>query len=402
MNIETRYSENSPDANKEYSLEAGIEELVNIIKKTLLEKSKPIVVEIAGGSASGKTSIVAEKLKEKFKADVAVLSMDNYGKGKRFIDEAKRNNKELTFDDPEFRDLELLKLHLTNLRNGKEVQEPTYDFKISEPRGTHSVTPAPIIIIEGLYALHDFLASEGDVRVFVDIGTHGRMIRRLLRDIQRTGKKPTETLRYFIDVVEPKHEEHVIKTRRNANLIINNEYHPKLEASSANVKEIELKFRASITHHELLRLGAERLRAFSETQIYYNPRDKSLKETDEILSIRDEGSQHVLSYKGPNDPASHTRPVFEFPIDAETEKRFIKFYSADTKIMHRKQVVYRLSGVEFSINSVFKIEKGEASRVGQFLELHSNGNPDSHEIEQVAKILGFELEQDIPESYVEM
>ncbi|MFC1797791.1 hypothetical protein ACFLY2_01055 [Patescibacteria group bacterium] len=79
--------------------------------------------------------------------------------------------------------------------------------------------------------------------MFVDLGSHSQILRRLFRDVERTGNSPSDILKYFLEVISPMHKKHIEPTRENANFILMNDYIPELESKNAKVKETKLKFK---------------------------------------------------------------------------------------------------------------------------------------------------------------
>ncbi|OQA44211.1 MAG: Uridine kinase [Parcubacteria group bacterium ADurb.Bin305] len=274
----------------EYELAPGINKLVNSIREKLINQ-KPVIVEIAGGSASGKTTLVASRVKEIFKGRSLIISMDDYYRGQKFMEDEVRQGHILNWDQPEALNLELLKTHLQALQQNKKIEKPVYNFKTAEAETTEIIEPKSVIILEGLFALDDTLKDQGDVKVFVDIGPHGRFLRRLLRDIERTGQAPKDILKYFAQIVEPMHEKYIESTKQNADFIIKNEYEPTVEAERSGLHEIQLKFKTAIDEQVLRKLGAEKLSVSIQVDNYYNPSDRNLIETGEILRIREEGGK---------------------------------------------------------------------------------------------------------------
>lgn len=388
----------------EYKLEEGIFKLVDSIKEKIAQNKDNIVVEIAGGSASGKTSAVADMVKKVFATNTLIFSLDDYYRGKTFMEEEAKKGNELNWDQPEALNLDLFKQHLAQLKSGKSIEKPIYGMKVSEPIGIEEVTPQKIIIVEGLFALDEKLKEEGDVRVFVDIGTHGRIIRRLLRDIQRTGQKPVDILKYFSQVVEPMHEKYIENTKKNADLIINNEYSPEVEAERSGLHEVQLKFRGTLDADSLRKLGAERLSSITQVDKYYNPKNRNLVQTGEILRIREEGTKKILTYKGPKiESHFRERPKFEFEIDADTENAFLDIYGDMTKTIIKKRTLYQLDGVVFSIDKVSKNEDGKDVDLGEFIEIRSTDRESNQEkIKSVIEKLGLNIDEGIKESYFEM
>lgn len=402
---EISQEENEEELNiPEYALEEGINKLAELVREKISRQDSPVIVEVAGGSASGKTSAVAAKLKEMFGEEAVIFSMDDYYRGKMFMEEEAKKGNILNWDQPEALDLAFLKEHLQALKDGNAIQKPVYSFRTGEPAGEQELEPRRVIIIEGLFALNDTIKNEGDVRVFVDIGTHGRILRRLLRDIERTGQKPSDILGYFAEVVEPMHEKYIESTKKNSDMIIRNEYSPEIEAGRSGLHEVQLKFRTAIDAETIRKSGAERLGAVTQTDTYYNPRDKNLVETGEILRIREEGGYRILTYKGPKiESKFRERPKFEFEIDEETEKKFIVIYGNSAKVIKKERTLYQLDGIVFSLDSVSKIENGITTDLGEFVEIRLMSKDSNRaKLDEVLSKLGLDANSGIKESYFEM
>lgn len=387
-----------------YELEEGVSKLIDLITEKASQQKEPVVVEIAGGSASGKTSAVSAKIKEAFGENALIFSMDDYYRGKTFMDEQAQAGNMLNWDQPEALNLELLQKHLEQLKKRKSIQKPLYSMKTGEPDGQEELQPKKVIIVEGLFALNDAVKEQGDVKAFVDIGTHGRILRRLLRDIERTGQRPADILKYFSEIVEPMHEKYIQSSLKNADLIIKNEYSPQIEAGKSGLHEVQLKFKVEINEETLRKLGAERLGVVSQKDYYYNPKDRDLIDTDEILRIRDEGKHKILTYKGPRvESKFRKRPKFEFEIDEETEKRFLQIYGDQIKIIMKDRTLYQLDGIVFSVDSVSKIENMEKIQLGSFIEIRSTDKDASEDaIKRLIERLGLSETTGIKQSYFEM
>jgi len=388
----------------EFKLEEGIGKLVDSIREKMTQGKDNVVVEIAGGSASGKTSTVADMVKKVFGNEALILSADDYYRGKTFMDaEAKKGNV-LNWDQPEALNLDLFRQHLAQLKSGEPIEKPIYDMKVSEPTSTVEVAPKKTIIVEGLFVLDEKLKDEGDIKVFVDTGIHGRIIRRLLRDIQRTGQKPADILKYFAQVVEPMHEKYIESTKKNADLIINNEYSPQIEAERSGLHEVQLKFRGILDLDMLRKLGAEKLSSTMQIDKYYDPKDRNLVQTGEILRIREEGKKKTLTYKGPKiESQFRERPKFEFDIDADIEETFLDIYGDMQKIITKERTLYQFGGIVFSIDKVSKNEDGKDVDLGDFIEIRSTDKElDQEKIKSVITQLGLNIKEGIKESYFEM
>lgn len=182
--------------------------------------SSPLVVGIAGGTASGKTT-VARKVHEAL-ADrrVAFIDQDAYYKDLADLPLAER--REVNFDHPDAFDTELLVSHLKDLRQGRAIQKPVYDF-VTSTREKSSVTvqPGDLILIEGILVLHmqpirDLL----DVRIFVDAEDDVRIIRRLMRDIKERGRDFDHVVHQYFRHVRPMHMGFVEPSKRHADIIV--------------------------------------------------------------------------------------------------------------------------------------------------------------------------------------
>jgi len=388
----------------EYQLEEGIVKLVDNIREKITQGGGNIVVEIAGGSASGKTSAVADMVKRVFGDEALILSADDYYRGKTFMDSEAKKGNILNWDQPEALNLDLFQQHLAQLKSGQPIEKPIYDMRVSEPTSTEEVTPKKIIIVEGLFALDEKLKDQGDVKAFVEIGTHVRIVRRLLRDIQRTWQKPADILKYFSQVVEPMHEKYIESTKKNADLIIDNEYSPGVEAERSGLHEVQLKFRGDLDVDNLRKLGAERLSSTVQIDKYYDPKDRNLVQTGEILRIREEGNRKILTYKGPKIKSQfRERPKFEFDIDADTEEAFLGIYGDMAKTIKKERTLYQLNGVVFSVDRVSRNEDGKDIDLGSFIEIRSTDKEQNVEkIKAVIQSLGLDINEGIKESYFEM
>lgn len=219
---ETQTSEGIP----EYDLEEGLQVLSKKINGQL-ETKEIVVVLIAGGSCSGKTTVIAERVKVKFDPNVRILSIDDYYHGKTFMEAQAECKKPINWDQPEAVNLDLLRDHLEKLKRGETIQKPVYDLESSEPTEIESFDPAQVILVEGLFALTGKLKKIGDIKVFIDIAPNVVFARRISRDLKRTGKKPGEIASYVSETVRPQYRRYVMPTRSNADLIINNSrYNP--------------------------------------------------------------------------------------------------------------------------------------------------------------------------------
>lgn len=182
--------------------------------------SLPLVVGIAGGTASGKTT-VARKVHESL-ADrpVAFIDMDSYYRDLSDLQLAER--REINFDHPDAFDTELLVTHLRELKAGRPVHKPVYDFVTStREKRTVRVDPADLILIEGILVLHiPEIREELQVRIFVDAEDDVRIIRRLTRDIKERGRDFDHVITQYFRHVRPMHMGFVEPSKRHADIIV--------------------------------------------------------------------------------------------------------------------------------------------------------------------------------------
>jgi uridine kinase len=180
----------------------------------------PLVVGIAGGTASGKTT-VARKVHEAFAPSrVAFIDQDSYYRSLANLTLEQR--REVNFDHPDAFDQDLLVDHVKRLKAGASVEKPVYDFVTSNrlPR-TVTVAPAELILIEGILVLHmDALREQMDVRIFVETEDDVRIIRRLTRDIKERGRDFDHVIHQYFTHVRPMHMAFVEPSKRWADIIV--------------------------------------------------------------------------------------------------------------------------------------------------------------------------------------
>ena len=179
----------------------------------------PKIVAIAGGSASGKSTIV-KIIAETYKDDIIVVGHDNYYKAHDDIDFDER--KLLNYDHPKAFDTDLFCEDLKKLRIGKEIDMPVYDYTIhTRSKDTIKVKAKRIILIEGILVLYEKKIRElTDTKVFVDADSDIRLKRRILRDTVERGRSIESCLTQYIEQVKPMHEKYVEPSKKYADIII--------------------------------------------------------------------------------------------------------------------------------------------------------------------------------------
>lgn len=179
-----------------------------------------MILGVAGGSGSGKTT-VARKILEAIGEDrLAFLPQDMYYRPVEAEDEA--GLKEHNFDHPSAIDTELLVEHLKALRAGKGIDRPVYDFvRYRRADRTEHVPPRPVVLVEGILLLAEpAIRRELDFKIFVDTDADVRLIRRIRRDMEERGRDLEDILRQYLATVQPMHLEFVEPSKRWADIIV--------------------------------------------------------------------------------------------------------------------------------------------------------------------------------------
>lgn len=182
--------------------------------------SKRIIVGLAGGSGSGKTT-VARNIMSAFTSESAVLlEHDSYYRDRSDLTLEER--KKLNYDHPDALESELLIEHLSRLRMGLPIEKPIYDFVThSRLATTNKVESAPIIIVDGILIFVDSkLRKMFDIRIFVDTDSDIRLMRRIHRDINERGRSLNDIIDQYCSTVRPMHLEFVEPSKRWADVII--------------------------------------------------------------------------------------------------------------------------------------------------------------------------------------
>ncbi len=195
-------------------------ETSNEIKK--INKTKMLVIGIAGGTGSGKTTVVNNILRDLNAESVIVISQDNYYKDHPELSFDERSK--INFDHPRSIDFELLKEHVALLKNGVSIEQPVYSF-ITHSRKEETILthPQSVIIVEGILVLTDpDLRDLFDVKIFVHADSDERLIRRVRRDIQERGRDLDEVLTRYQKTLKPMHQQFIEPSKNYADIIIPN------------------------------------------------------------------------------------------------------------------------------------------------------------------------------------
>ncbi|MGI5976885.1 MAG: uridine kinase [Candidatus Limivicinus sp.] len=181
--------------------------------------SNIMVIGIAGGTGSGKTTIT-NKLMEYFSGDVSVINHDNYYKAHH--DMSYEERAKLNYDHPDSFDTDMLIEALRELKKGHSVSCPVYDYTIHDRTDrTITIEPAKVIIVEGILIFENReLCREMDIKLYVDTDADVRILRRIVRDVRDRGRSLESVVEQYLTTVKPMHEQFVEPSKKNADIII--------------------------------------------------------------------------------------------------------------------------------------------------------------------------------------
>lgn len=182
-----------------------------------------LIIGIAGGTGSGKTTVVQQIMNELPETEVGIISQDSYYKQNIGMSYEERSN--INFDHPRAIDFELLVQHLKDLKVGKTIDQPVYSFVThNRTDDTISTHPRKVMIVEGILILtNPELREMFDVKVFVHADSDERLIRRLKRDIAERGRDMEEVLNRYQTTLKPMHQQFIEPTKAFADIIIPND-----------------------------------------------------------------------------------------------------------------------------------------------------------------------------------
>jgi uridine kinase len=178
------------------------------------------IIGIAGGSGSGKTSVVKKIIKCFPNESVSVLSQDAYYKDSGILTQAER--EQINFDHPSSIEFPLLNKHLGELKAGQAIEMPIYSYiTCTRQKETTPITPSKVIIVEGILIFTDLeLCDMLDLKVFVDTEADERLIRIIQRDVNERGRGLDKSIRHYEKFVKPMHQTFIEPSKKYADIII--------------------------------------------------------------------------------------------------------------------------------------------------------------------------------------
>ncbi|MBS6954113.1 MAG: uridine kinase [Enterocloster asparagiformis] len=181
---------------------------------------KPVIIGIAGGTGSGKSTFT-NRLRDEFGDQITVIYHDNYYRAHDELSLGER--RLLNYDHPDAFETELLMQHLELLKAGKAIEYPTYDYsRYNRARETLRIEPKRVILLEGILVLFDSRIRDLlDIKVYVDADADERILRRILRDTKERGRDVENIVDQYLTTVKPMHSLFVEPTRTFADIITN-------------------------------------------------------------------------------------------------------------------------------------------------------------------------------------
>ncbi|XP_050224273.1 inorganic pyrophosphatase TTM2 [Mercurialis annua] len=270
-----------------YTFEKGFFLFIRACQLLAQKNDGIILVGLAGPSGAGKT-VFTEKVLH-FLPSVAVISMDNYNDASRIVDG--------NFDDPRLTDYDTLLKNVQDLKDGKAVEIPIYDFKSSSRVGYRSleVPTSRIVIIEGIYALSEKLRPMLDLRVSVTGGVHFDLVKRVLRDIQRAGQAPEEIIQQISETVYPMYKAFIEPDLQTAHIKIINKFNP---FSGFQSPTYILKSAKKVKEDQIKAVLAEHTETTEQTyDIYLLPPGEDPESCQSYLRMRNKDGKYNLMFE---------------------------------------------------------------------------------------------------------
>ena len=178
-----------------------------------------MIIGIAGGTGSGKTTLV-KNLIARFGENITVLSHDNYYKAHDDLTYEERSL--LNYDQPDAFDTDLMIEHLKLLKQGRSIHCPVYDYTVHNRSSEVTlIVPTRVILVEGILIFENReLCDQMDIKIFVDADADVRLCRRIKRDVKKRGRTIESVIAQYLDTVKPMHEQFVEPSKKNANIVV--------------------------------------------------------------------------------------------------------------------------------------------------------------------------------------
>lgn len=351
-------------------IEINLEDWINWIEKwidNLLEYGnldRPIFVNVAWWSSSGKTYKISNEIKKIFEAkwiEIEIISMDCFYHGPTFMKKMAELWIILTYDQIEAINIALILEKLDDIYNNRETLIPSYDFDKDPVADVKNIPKCKVIIVEWLFSLIDeVIAKYWDLKVFTNVSTHWRVIRRHLRDAWeswRSSQSPDSVLYQILKEVEPMDKKYVQPQKKNAHIIINNDHNPLVESRNIETKILQSKIDITEINDDIIGTVLSKLWFIEawkirEVDTYYTHENKCLIESWEVFRIRceDESEKIKLTYKFPEEKEYHrNEPTFSFGISEELAEMIEEEYE-EIWTISKERFTFKKDHIEICID----------------------------------------------------
>lgn len=199
---------------------------------------KIFLIGIAGGSGSGKTTFAKKVMKAIRNTDSSLLHMDSY-----YLPTVPKTNGKANFDHPDAFDWQLLRKHLSELKNGQSIHSPVYDFSSStRTEETEKIGPCQVVLFEGIFTLYDQeIRDMLDIKCFLHVDSDIRFTRRLHRDVKERGRSLESVISQYYDTVRPMYQRYLDPQKQYADFTVGEETDVAALILAARIKEYAQK-----------------------------------------------------------------------------------------------------------------------------------------------------------------
>jgi uridine kinase len=347
--------------------------------------NKIIVVGLAGPSGSGKTSL-AHKILSLIPKSV-LIAMDNY------LDSSRKIIEE-NYDDYRLIDFALLRKNVQELKAGLKTESPLYDFRKSGRYAYKTVAPpeSKVVLVEGTYALHEEVRPSLDFKISVSGGVHFDLVKRILRDIQRTGQKPNEVMQQITDTVFPMYKAFIEPDLKYADVKIVNTFNP---LSGLLNPMYTLKSHRQLSKEDVLRVlqPQEKPTVGKYYDVYLHPPEVKPIDCKDWIRIRNAGGIYSIMFSEDIKVDGFIiSPRVDFTVNVSILGGLMALGYQVGAIIHRESLEFKLApDVVLSIDTI--------EELGQtFVQIKSK---DRQAAQQAATTLGLEGSY-VPASYIEL
>eukprot|EP00297_Palpitomonas_bilix_P023738 CAMPEP_0113903856 /NCGR_PEP_ID=MMETSP0780_2-20120614/22833_1 /TAXON_ID=652834 /ORGANISM="Palpitomonas bilix" /LENGTH=607 /DNA_ID=CAMNT_0000897209 /DNA_START=13 /DNA_END=1836 /DNA_ORIENTATION=- /assembly_acc=CAM_ASM_000599 len=356
---------------------------VQLLRKRM-PQDRTLIIGIAGASGAGKTCL-AGKVHSVIPGSLRI-AMDNYIDSSKLIDD--------NFDDYRLTDFDLLAQNLHDLQHGKSVDLPIYDFKSSSRIGYKRV-PAPkskVVILEGIYALHEKIRNYLDISVSISGGVHFDLIKRIIRDIERAGQTPSDCLQQITETVYPMYKAYIEPDLKKAQIRIINNFNPFMGLMNPTYI---LKSTKVVPVEEVMEvLDLENLKRKSREyyDIYLYPPESDPEDCSDWLRLRQCDGKYRLTFnEWITEGDMIICPHIDFEVSVKVLSGLLALGYEIGAILKRKSEYYEDGELTISVDTMEQLN-------GTFIQIKGDSRA---QVSQTGAKLGLDGHYD-PRPYVEL